>query len=836
MKRLIYTLSCAAMLYCCSDGGGAIDDLPEAGAEVAFTAAVENSRAHLDAGKTAWDADDTIGCFAGDDNANIRFTTSAANLGVFSGVVSGTPQCYRLYYPWSASASISGSVLSASLPAEQQLKEGTYDTTLPMTASVQSLDDGVMFRNLCGVLCFTVRSNIDRTLSSLRFAPRADIPVAGAYTVDMDRTDAPEIVMSSSDAAGSVCLTGEVAMTAGTDYRFYVILPPAVYAGGFTVTLADTDGQTADFDADFTADLTVKRSVITEVGKVLEFDSAAAADRLALTSLSIASPAVEFEIDEQARTATASREGFVNPAALKLAAGYAARIGGVDVVPEITVDGKAADAASFTADLSMPVIITLSYAKASGEVVESSYTVKFSQLTDTGLPVVYVRTPGGADITDKDNWLPAEPETTQDDDYYSYIYIDADGRSSWVGEAFEDFAKVKCYMKGRGNTTWEWPKKPYAIKLDKKAAVLGMPKHKRWVLLANMIDKSMMRNSVAFLLAKACYDDGTGAQQGWNPSGHSVELVLNGVHRGNYLLCEQIKIDGNRIDIAESKTPTAATSEQGYLLEGDRYWGDDPTEQLYWTSYRAQTSYKQSQSGKYIYATNYIDGSAYKFKWGLKSPDDGDLGENGAGKSTAAYQWINAKVTEVEQWIFNTMTSSTSLAEIASRIDPDSFIDYWLTFEMAMNQELNNPGSVYMYYDPADGLLHAGPVWDFDYGTFDYNYTDWGLYPNKSSHFLVANSLWYCRLLQNTAFQSRVAERWATVKPILEAAVTGIPALQSYLAKSAQYNFGMWSTSDGGDPNSENSISYSTAAAKISNNAKSRIANLDELITNKRYY
>ena len=116
-----------------------------------------------------------------------------------------------------------------------------------------------------------------------------------------------------------------------------------------------------------------------------------------------------------------------------------------------------------------------------------------------------------------------------------------------------------------------------------------------------------------------------------------------------------------------------------------------------------------------------------------------------------------------------------------------------------------------------------------------YDYNDCGLYYNKSSHFILANSIWYCRLLQNTAFQNRVSERWAIIKPLLETMVEQIPTLKSYLATSATYNWAMWTTSGAGDPNGENSTSYSTAATKIYNNTKSRISDLNTLITNKRY-
>lgn len=827
---------CGALTACVDSP---IDEITLDKHTVTFCAAPSETRTHLVGNTTYWDDDDQIGGFA-QNNTNVLFSTIEGRNGYFTGEITGNPEMFYLYYPYQESATFASATLSATMPAVQPLAAGTTNDVLPMVATATDFDELIKFTNLCGIVKFNVKSNRDRTLKSLTFtAADEKAAVCGPYAVNMSDPAAPVMTMKSSGTSNTVTLEGEVEMEADKVYDFYVALPPATYAGGFNVTLTDVAGEefsTADDPEtyNFAKDLVMKASMLISVSNVIEFNTEVKQEVvLELTSLSAKTPATSFTIDQEAMTAQANLSGYTNASATRLTLGYKSLVNGEEVAPSITINGEAYSSTA-TYDLTMPVEIVLSY----GDVTKT-YTAKLSQLTDTGLPVVYVRTP--SEITSKDDWTPASDEVS--DEEFCQLYIDADGRSSWDGVAFEDFEEFNCQVKGRGNTTWDWPKKPYAIKLAKKKEVLGMAKHKRWVLLANIIDKSMIRNSVAFMIAKACYNDGTGAQQGWNPSGHCVELVLNGKHLGNYLLCEQIKIDGNRIDIAESDTPTTSTSDQGYLLEIDRYWGNDATEQLYWTSYRKSTSYAQSYNSNYsyMYGTNYYDGGVqvsygnYKMKFGLKGPDDGDLGENGAGKNTAAYQFIYNKVNDTEKWIFNTMTTSTSLDEIAKYIHVDSYIDYWLTFEVAMNQEPNNPGSVYMYYDPSDGLLHAGPIWDFDYGTYMYDYNDCGLYYNKSSHFILANSIWYCRLLQNTAFQNRVSERWAIIKPLLETMVEQIPTLKSYLATSATYNWSMWTTSGAGDPNGENSTSYSTAATKIYNNTKSRISDLNTLITNKRY-
>ncbi|MBR1539168.1 MAG: CotH kinase family protein, partial [Bacteroidales bacterium] len=120
---------------------------------------------------------------------------------------------------------------------------------------------------------------------------------------------------------------------------------------------------------------------------------------------------------------------------------------------------------------------------------------------DTGLPVLYVNTEDGRAVTSKEDYLKAE-----------MFLLGADGKPA--------ASAADCSIRGRGNTTWEWPKKPYLLKLDKKASLLGMPAHKRWVLLANFMDRTLMRNLVAMRVSSM-------TSLAWTPRCRSVELVLN---------------------------------------------------------------------------------------------------------------------------------------------------------------------------------------------------------------------------------------------------------------------------------------------------------------------
>ena len=169
----------------------------------------------------------------------------------------------------------------------------------------------------------------------------------------------------------------------------------------------------------------------------------------------------------------------------------------------------------------------------------------------TGLPLVSITTPDNSEITSKEEWL--EDAT---------ISISGAKNESW------NFEPVKTSIHGRGNSTWVQPKKPYALKLDKKQKILGMQKHKRWVLIANYLDNSFIRNSMAFYLIGLFGLD-------YTVKGEFVDLVLNCEYKGLYWLGEAIKIDENRININDGNNTMTNIDDKDYLIEMDVYY-DEP--------------------------------------------------------------------------------------------------------------------------------------------------------------------------------------------------------------------------------------------------------------------
>ncbi len=105
-------------------------------------------------------------------------------------------------------------------------------------------------------------------------------------------------------------------------------------------------------------------------------------------------------------------------------------------------------------------------------------------------------------------------------------------------------------IRGRGNSTWTWPKKPYKIKLANDVALLGTEPRDEWVLLANYADRTALRTYLAMGLASS-----TGLA--WTPRTRFVDVVLNGVPQGLYLLTDQVEQGTERVDLPDDS----------YLLE-----------------------------------------------------------------------------------------------------------------------------------------------------------------------------------------------------------------------------------------------------------------------------
>ncbi|MDR1666275.1 MAG: CotH kinase family protein [Bacteroidales bacterium] len=324
----------------------------------------------------------------------------------------------------------------------------------------------------------------------------------------------------------------------------------------------------------------------------------------------------------------------------------------------------------------------------------------------TGLPIVTITTDGAQPVADKETWVPGTVAVGRTPDYP----IGYNGRMK---------------MKGRGNATWTYEKKPYRFKLDAKAKILGMPADKDWVLLADYCDKSMLRTSCGFELAEL-------AGLPWTPRRQHVEFFMNGAYQGTYLLCEHVKTAGDRANVQED----------GFLFERDNYWNQEP---LWFTTNR---------------------GHHYTFKY----PDTEDIAKNDAN-----YLFILKRMNDFENDLYSAHFTDPTTG-YRKHIDVENFIRWYLVQETLGNIDTNP----YFALESRTGKLKVYPVWDFEWslGLAAIGQSGWAQPPTVSpiDRLYWRNSPYYDRLFQDPYFVNLFMERQMQMK------TEWLPALEEKMA------------------------------------------------------
>ena len=290
-------------------------------------------------------------------------------------------------------------------------------------------------------------------------------------------------------------------------------------------------------------------------------------------------------------------------------------------------------------------------------------------------------------------------------------------------------------------------------------------------------DRTLLRNRVAHFLASQ-------TSLAWTPRCEFVELMLNGRHLGQYLLTEQVRVDNDRIDITEM-TATDNAGEAitgGYLLELDFHFDN----QWQWHSNR-------------------------NIPFAVKYPDEEDL-------TTEQFDWIRGHIAEVEAVLYGSNYADKD-GGYNRYIDAQSFVDYWLIYELCVNHELANPGSVYLTKDRG-GKLTAGPIWDFDWGTFSFQAS-----PAAASRLFMTHAWWYGRLFSDDSFKALATERWQVLKPKFMEVFQFIDKEREYIRRSWSKNFAFWSITT--NTNGDETLGFDEAVDRVKDVLRRRIEIID---------
>ena len=359
-----------------------------------------------------------------------------------------------------------------------------------------------------------------------------------------------------------------------------------------------------------------------------------------------------------------------------------------------------------------------------------------------GIPRIVIETENHQAIKDRETEIPAKLQI-------------------W-GEKAPESEIMELTIKGRGNSTWGKPKKPYTVKFEKKQSFLGMAKAKKWVFLANYLDRTLIRNATALEIARKTSLE-------WVPSGKFAEVVLNGKYQGNYFICEKIQIDENRLNIGKN----------AYLLEFDKNYDEE-----------------------------------FKFKSPIKKLPVNIKNPNTPSKEQFAY--ITTYIDTIECILYGECKNLT----IENYLDFQSFADYLIVYELTENSEPLHPKSVYMYKD--SGPLKAGPVWDFDWGTFS---------ERKVYGWRINNALWYSALLKNQTFRKKIQDNWLQYKTGLEQIPQFIDSLADYIKESNDGNIALWPIKVQSSNFTEKDKNFEDAIQLLKHTYSARISVLDSLFS-----
>ena len=451
-----------------------------------------------------------------------------------------------------------------------------------MLAKTVAPDRNLRFKNVGGYLAFKLYGE-GVSVSSVILTANGGEALAGKSTIDTSG-DVP-VVSSMTETTDEIRLYCKKAVTLGAaeaDYtEFIFVLPPVTFSEeGFTITVLTDDGYKYTRSAPMS--LTIERNKIKRMAAidVKSFQKTQYSNNLDITSISTVRKdmngnpykAVKNTSDGSWKLTIPTETAFSS-----LLLNFSYTSGATLMANGIVIENGVTPV-----DASNGRQVELTVCKNG---FEKRYTLN---VQNTGLPVVKITTEGftlaqletyknalqkvnNVDGTDYRIWLPEDIDTgemrlpnsngtisTEKTIGKVTVRIEWPDGTSGLGDDGSVY-EVETQIKGRGNYTWIWDKKPYALKFKDKKTVLGMPAHKRWILLANWRDRTLLRNDATFWLSK---------QSGlpYTVSGQFVELEFNGEHRGNYYLCEQIKIDKNRVNIKDLKDNDFADLSGGYLM------------------------------------------------------------------------------------------------------------------------------------------------------------------------------------------------------------------------------------------------------------------------------
>ncbi|HEX2395884.1 MAG TPA: CotH kinase family protein, partial [Bacteroidales bacterium] len=330
----------------------------------------------------------------------------------------------------------------------------------------------------------------------------------------------------------------------------------------------------------------------------------------------------------------------------------------------------------------------------------------------------------------------------------------------------------KAGIEYRGSSSMMFPKKNYALEtrtdqgLDTAVSLLGLPAEADWVLHGPYSDKSLVRNRLAYDLAREMGH--------YAPRARFCELFVDYQYQGLYVLIEKIKRDSNRVAIAKLDTSDteghALTG--GYIIKIDR---------------SADGSYTDGWFSNY--PGSGASGQGPFFAWHYPKWED---------ILPVQMNYIRNRINRFEDALFS-YDFRNPYTGYRSHVDVNSFIDYFILVELSKNVDGYRLSTfLYKDRDDRDPLIHMGPVWDYDlaFGNADYYnasvISGWN-YPVQADGW--GTPYWWSRLISDSYFSDNLDCRWRQLRQNVlsdESLLAMIDAYVDTMDEAVDRNFGQW--------------------------------------------
>lgn len=395
------------------------------------------------------------------------------------------------------------------------------------------------------------------------------------------------------------------------------------------------------------------------------------------------------------------------------------------------------------------------------------------------LPVVKIKTEDGKKPKDKENYVNCSFEITNCVDETHNFKVTM--KETYDYE--EDGGGVGVRL--RGNTTQHFPKKPYRIKFEKKKSLFGLEKAKSWVLLADYLDQSNIRNYTAMTLGNKAffYHEGQDKEdQVFTATPHHVVLEFNGEYKGVYLLCEQMDEKEGRANVEvdeEDLYTNYEKTEFPFMIEMDQYAKDDKT---------LDDADKLLLEGYHPIEVKY--------------PEAKDRGTYQGNDIIYDYmkEYLNAVKTTLTTGEKVVVSFRTNPVGFEDLVDVESLIDYNLLNEFMYNPDsiwkscymhktinkLDEEGNIVEY-----GKLRMGPVWDFDW-SMSNKYTGSPYaesYIEAARDFVTLNqSVFFTDFLRDEDNYELVQDRWDDISDNIKPVINHLRDYKAYISEASKFD------------------------------------------------